>query len=85
MSGDKEKAGAVPSTRTVVAVGLTALAVVMGAFFSLAALGALDAASDAGVVTEVSTDKPSYDLGEPVEVTVVVTNLGSESVTMEFP
>lgn len=36
------------------------------------------------VVTEVFTEKDRYSPGEPINVTVVVTNLGEESVTYDY-
>ena len=37
------------------------------------------------LVVKVTTDKNKYDIGEPVEVTINVTNNGYEDVTLVFP
>ena len=37
------------------------------------------------LVVAVTTDKNKYDIGEPVEVTICVTNTGDEDITIVFP
>ncbi len=37
------------------------------------------------LVVTITTDKNMYDIGEPVEVTINVTNNGYEDVTLVFP